>query len=75
MFLTITNAVEPPICPMELPETLIGTTTTPGLNGFDANFTYTDDTNQDLVLEISGGTDKDLFSQRRDRVPQLFDAA
>ena len=62
MFLTITNVVEPPIFTHGTTNVDWNETTTPGLNGFDANFTYTDDTNQDLVLEISGGTDKDLFT-------------
>ena len=63
VFLTITNAVEPPIFTHGATRSVDwNETSTPGLNGFDANFTFTEDNNQDLVLEISGGVDKDLFT-------------
>ena len=63
VFLTITNVVEPPIFTHGATRSVDwNETSTPGLNGFDANFTFTEDNNQDLVLEISGGVDKDLFT-------------
>lgn len=64
VFLTITNVVEPPIFTPHGSTRNVDwyETSTPGLNGFDANLTYTDDTNKNLVLEISGGADKDLFN-------------
>ena len=63
IYVTVTNVVEPPIFTHGSSRSVDwNETTTPGLNGFDANFTYTEDNNKDLVLEISGGTDKDLFT-------------
>ncbi|MBT3636087.1 MAG: tandem-95 repeat protein [Opitutae bacterium] len=64
IYVTVTNVVEPPIFTPHGSTRSVDwhETSTPGLNGFDANLTYTDDDNQDLVLEISGGVDGALFT-------------
>ena len=60
IYVTVTNVVEPPTFVDGSSRSVDWYETTS--SGFDANRTQTQDTNKDLYLEISGGTDQGLFT-------------
>ena len=76
VFLTITNAVEPPIFTHGATRSVDwNETSTPGLNGFDANFTFTEDNNSTWFWKFPAEPTK-IFSISTPRPgSQLFDAA